>query len=97
MTDPLLPEDLDRAPFHLPGTDREQAHRLVMRVIEAYNARLVAARRSAGRETADTVAAWREARDRAVDDRDRLAAASTEESTRIAVEYAVRLSELQED
>ncbi len=97
MTVPLSPEDPDRAPLHLPGTDSEQAHQTVMRVIEAYNARLAAARLSPGRDAADVVAGWREARDRAVDDGELLATAGAEETARIAVEYAVRLKELQED
>lgn len=96
MTDPLPPEDPARAPLHLPGTDSEQAHRLVTRVIQAYNARLVAARRFPGREPAEVVAGWRETRDRAVDDVDRLADADAEETARIAVVYAARLSELRE-
>ncbi|TDU67863.1 hypothetical protein [Streptomyces sp. KS 21] len=97
MTVPLPPEDPDRAPFHLPGTDSVQAHEAVMRVVEAYNARLAAARSSPGRDAADVVAGWREARDRAVDDGDLLATAGAEETARIAMEYASRLRELQED
>ncbi|MFE3995016.1 hypothetical protein ACFXPW_25465 [Streptomyces goshikiensis] len=97
MTDPLPPEDLDRAPFHLPGTDRDQAHRLVMRVVEAYNARLIAARRSPDPEAADVLTAWRDSRDRAVEDADRLADADADETARIAMAYAAQLHELQED
>nr|MDT0519919.1 hypothetical protein [Streptomyces sp. DSM 41633] len=94
MTEPVLPEDSDRAPFHRPSTDSEQAHETVMRVIEAYNTRLVRARHSPGRETAEVVAGWRENRDRAVEDADRLADAGPDETARIAMAYAALLSEL---
>ncbi|WP_162688722.1 MULTISPECIES: hypothetical protein [unclassified Streptomyces] len=97
MTVPLPPEDPDQAPFHRPGMDSEQAHELVSRAIEEYNARLVAARRFPGRDTADTVAGWRTARDRAADDAGRLSTADAAETARLTVEYAARLRELQQE
>ncbi|MEU8434545.1 hypothetical protein AB0F18_16800 [Streptomyces sp. NPDC029216] len=94
MTDPLPPEDADRAPLHRPGADGEQARTLVERVIDTYNARLAAARRSPGPDAVDVVAGWREARDQAAGDLERLDTASADETVEIALRYAARLNEL---
>ncbi|MFE5543550.1 hypothetical protein ACFQ71_06990 [Streptomyces sp. NPDC056534] len=94
MTDPLPPEDSDQAALHRPGTDGVQARDLVERVINTYNARLAAARRSPVPEAADAVDSWREARDQAADALERLDAASEDETVEIALRYAALLKEL---
>ncbi|MGW8889733.1 hypothetical protein [Streptomyces sp. NPDC055749] len=85
----LNPQDPTEQSLQQPGGDAEQAGELVARVIDAYNARLIAARR--GGQDSEQVAAWRTARDRAVEDRDRLETADEDETVQIALAYAARL------
>ncbi|MGW1106097.1 hypothetical protein [Streptomyces sp. NPDC002540] len=96
MSDPLIPEDPTEQPFHQPGGDAEQARGVVARVRDWYNARLADAHREAGHDSGQ-VATWRAARDRAVDDLDRLKTADEDEIVQIALAYAARLKELQEN
>lgn len=90
MSDPNIPED--QQPLRQPGGDAEQAGEVVAQVRDWYNAQLAAAR-GGGRDP-QQVAAWRTARDQAVDDLDRLAVADEDERVEIALAYAARLKEL---
>ncbi|MFD5064507.1 hypothetical protein [Streptomyces sp. NPDC058394] len=92
MSDPEGPTD--QPPLHQPGGDAEQAREMVERVIDEYNARLLAARRDPGRYAPDVVAGWRTARVQAVDDLDRLHTADGDQTVQIALAYAARLKEL---
>ncbi|MCX5434695.1 hypothetical protein OHU11_41695 (plasmid) [Streptomyces sp. NBC_00257] len=95
MSDPLTPEGLpEQPPLHQPGGDAEQAGEIVELVIGEYNTRLVAARREPGRYAPEVVAGWRTARDRAVNDLERLETAGEDETVQIALAYAARLKEL---
>ncbi|MFI9297578.1 hypothetical protein [Streptomyces gardneri] len=90
MSDPNTSED--QQPLQQPGGDAEQAGELVAQVRDGYNARLAAAR--TGGLDPQQVAAWRTARDQAVDDLDRLAMVDESERVEIALAYAARLKEL---
>ena len=91
MTGPLIPEDPQ--PLHQPGGDAQQAEDTVKRVIAWYSARLAEAHRT-GNPDPEQVAAWRTARDQAVDDLDRLETADESETVQLAIAYAARLKEL---
>jgi hypothetical protein len=94
VSGPQTPEDpASQAPLTEPGGDAEQAEQAVKQVIAWYNARLIAAQREPGRDPAQ-VAGWRQARDEAVDDLERLEEASADETVQIALTYAARLSRL---
>ena len=94
MPDPQTPQDPDsQAPLNEPGGDAEQAEQAVKQVIAWYNARLIAAQREGGHDP-DQAAGWRQARERAVDDLERLQEATADETVQIALTYAARLREL---
>lgn len=93
MSSPLTPEDPSEQPLRQPGGDGEQARDAVERVLNWYNARLAAAHRAGG-GSPEQVAAWRQARDQAVDDLDRLETAGEDETVQIGLAYAARLKEL---
>ncbi|MBT2469364.1 hypothetical protein J7E97_16140 [Streptomyces sp. ISL-66] len=88
MAGPLTPED----PIQ-PGGDAEQAEATVKQVIAWYNARLSAAHRQPDHDQT-LVAAWRQGREEAADDFERLQSADQEETVAIAITYAARLKQL---
>ncbi|MEV6840875.1 hypothetical protein AB0N17_41460 [Streptomyces sp. NPDC051133] len=88
----LPPED--PTPLHQPGGDAAQAPETVRRVIDWYNSRLLAARRDPQAASPEQVAAWRQARDQALDDLERLETADADETVQIALVYAARFREL---
>ncbi|MER7764312.1 hypothetical protein [Streptomyces sp. NPDC097619] len=82
----------DEQPAYTASGDAEQAAEGVRQVIDWYNARLRDAREpGAGRDQVDR---WREGRNQALDDLDRLEEADAGETVRIALAYAARLREL---
>lgn len=95
MSNPHAPGDPDPQPLRQGGGDDEQARAVVLKVIDAYNTRLVSARRDPARHAPGLVADWRQARDQAVDELDRLDTATPDETVQIALSYAARLKELQ--